>query len=84
MIDKAALPPRREARVYEGEKEVMGRSGSDGGVFGSGVLCVMRCVLGVRLLPWRVVAFVAKYVCVERVRDSCASVWGASEGSVDR
>ena len=51
MIDKAALPPRREARVYEGEKEVMGRrrSGSDGGVFGSGVLCVMRCVLGVRL-----------------------------------
>ena len=47
--------PRREARVYEGEKEVMGRrrSGSDGGVFGSGVLCVMRCVLGVRLLPWR-------------------------------
>ena len=49
MIDKAALPPRGEARVYEGEKEVMGRSGSDGGVFGSGVLCVMRCVLGVRL-----------------------------------
>ena len=27
MIDKAALPPRREARVYEGEKEVMGRKG---------------------------------------------------------
>ena len=55
MIDNAALPRRREARVYEGEKEVMGRrrSGSDGGVFGSGVLCVMRCVLGVRLLPWR-------------------------------
>ena len=25
MIDNAALPPRREARVYEGEKEVMGR-----------------------------------------------------------
>ena len=46
MIDKAALPPRREARVYEGEKEVMGRSGSDGGVFGSGVLCVMRMCFG--------------------------------------
>ena len=76
MIDKAALPPRREARVYEGEKEVMGRSGSDGGVFGSGVLCVMRCVLGVRLCCRGEIGGVfAKYVCVvSRARFVRASV----------